>query len=47
MFASVTVDGSSGPVPGEVVAFNGETVTVMVEGRAEGLTSGARVELVE
>jgi len=43
----VTVDGSSGPVPGEVVAFNGETVTVMVEGRAEGLTSGARVELVE
>jgi flagellum-specific ATP synthase len=43
----VRVDTAHGPVPGEVVAFAGDTVTVMVEGRAEGLTSGARVVLTE
>jgi flagellum-specific ATP synthase len=43
----VRVDAAHGPVPGEVVAFSGDTVTVMVEGRAEGLTSGARVVLAE
>jgi flagellum-specific ATP synthase len=37
----------SGSVPGEIVAFTGNTVNVMVEGRAEGLTPGARVVLTE
>jgi flagellum-specific ATP synthase len=43
----VTVDASGGAVPGEIVAFSGDTVTVMVEGRGEGLTPGARVVLTE
>jgi flagellum-specific ATP synthase len=43
----VRVDAASGPVPGEIVAFSGDTVTVMVEGRGEGLTPGARVVLTE
>jgi flagellum-specific ATP synthase len=43
----VRVDTSNGPVPGEIVAFAGDTVTVMVEGRAEGATPGARVILAE
>src|SRR5580700_8512768 len=43
----VRVDTAHGSIPGEVVAFSGDTVTVMVEGRAEGLTSGARVVLAE
>src|SRR6185312_10540817 len=30
----VQVDAVDGPVPGEVVAFAGDSVTVMVEGRA-------------
>jgi flagellum-specific ATP synthase len=43
----VRVEATNGSVPGEIVAFTGDTVTVMVEGRAEGLTSGARVVLTE
>ncbi len=43
----VKVEAFDGSVPGEVVAFAGDTLTVMVEGRAEGLTSGARVVLTE
>jgi flagellum-specific ATP synthase len=43
----VRVDAAHGPVPGEIVAFAGGSVTVMVEGRAEGLTPGARVTLTE
>jgi flagellum-specific ATP synthase len=43
----VKVEAPNGSVPGEIVAFSGDSVTVMVEGRAEGLTSGARVALTE
>jgi flagellum-specific ATP synthase len=43
----VRIDVPNGSVPGEIVAFAGDTVTVMVEGRAEGLTPGARVTLTE
>ena len=43
----VRVNATTGPVPGEIVAFAGDLVTVMVEGRAEGLTPGAQVVLVE
>src|SRR5271154_7122345 len=43
----VIVHGAAGPVPGEVVAFAGDHVTVMPEGRAEGLAPGARVVLAQ
>src|ERR1700760_3323522 len=43
----VRVDAAHGTVPGEIVAFAGGPVTVMVEGRAEGTAPGARVVLTE
>jgi flagellum-specific ATP synthase len=47
----VLVHGATGVdsriVPGEIVAFAGEQVTVMPEGSAEGLAPGARVTLGE
>ncbi len=41
----VLVQGQGPSLPGEVVAFANGRVTVMPEGRAEGLTPGARVLL--
>src|SRR5262245_49279601 len=43
----VLVSGSSETLGGEVVAFAGDRVTVMLEGRGDGLTPGARVVLAE
>jgi len=43
----VTMHGTGAPVPGEIVAFAGDQVTVMAEGSAVGLTPGARVVLAE
>jgi flagellum-specific ATP synthase len=43
----VLVHGSSGVVPGEIVAFAGSQVTVMPEGSGQGLAPGARVVLGE
>ena len=41
----VLVEGTRGTLPGEVVAFAGDRVTVMPEGPADGLAVGARVTL--
>ncbi|MBV9829014.1 MAG: flagellar protein export ATPase FliI [Alphaproteobacteria bacterium] len=43
----VAIALASGRLAGEVVAFAGDRVTVMPEGRADGLSSGAKVVLVE
>jgi flagellum-specific ATP synthase len=43
----VRIEAAQGSVAGEIVAFGGDTVTVMVEGRAEGTAPGARVVLTE
>jgi flagellum-specific ATP synthase len=43
----VVVERSDGVLPGEVVAFTGDRITVMPEGRGDGLVPGARVILSE
>ncbi len=43
----VLVEGARGTLPGEVVAFAADRVTVMPEGAADGLAAGARVTLAE
>jgi flagellum-specific ATP synthase len=43
----VLVDGLGPRIAGEVVAFANDRVTVMPEGRAEGLAPGARVALAD
>jgi flagellum-specific ATP synthase len=43
----VLVNGAQETIAGEVVAFAGDRVTVMPEGRSDGLTPGARVVLAE
>lgn len=43
----VTMQSADGPLEGEVIAFTGDRVTVMPEGRADGLAPGIRVTLTE
>jgi flagellum-specific ATP synthase len=43
----VLVEQAGSALPGEVVAFADERVTVMLEGRSDGLAPGARVWLAE
>src|ERR1700756_1882733 len=43
----VLVTGAQDTIAGEVVAFSGDRITVMPEGRSDGLTPGARVVLAE
>ncbi len=43
----VVIERPDGPLPGEVVAFAGDRITVMPEGRCDGLAPGARVVLAE
>jgi flagellum-specific ATP synthase len=43
----VSITTSNGALAGEVVAFNGDKVTVMPEGGADGVAPGAQVRLVE
>jgi flagellum-specific ATP synthase len=43
----VITQSANGDLEGEVIAFTGDRVTVMPEGRADGLTPGARVMLSE
>jgi len=43
----VLMQSANGPLEGEVVAFTGDRVTVMPEGRADGLAPGIRVVLAE
>jgi flagellum-specific ATP synthase len=43
----VVMQAANGPLEGEVIAFTGDRVTVMPEGRADGLAPGIRVVLAE
>jgi flagellum-specific ATP synthase len=43
----VVIERPDGRLPGEVVAFAGDRITVMPEGRGDGLAPGARVILAE
>ncbi len=43
----VVMQSANGPLEGEVIAFTGDRVTVMPEGRADGLAPGIRVMLAE
>jgi flagellum-specific ATP synthase len=43
----VSIERHDGVLPGEVIAFHGDMVTVMPEGRSDGLAPGAKVHLTE
>src|SRR3954453_20582775 len=43
----VLIERHGDDLPGEVVAFSEDNVTVMPEGRSDGLVPGARVTLAE